>query len=133
MDKDGKNLLELLRLASVAASEAAEAELDRLEVQERADLSTMPRASRYLRLSGPDSPIARLFVEEGARRELQEGEGEIFVIGDAYLIRWEDGELWLRLEYSRYEQEQDEVTGKAYEAARHVLASADADVTVETN
>jgi len=116
---------EYLRLAVVAASDAAESEIDRIELNLDDSLENYEQVNGLIKIDGR-CRLARFFKDNGER--FSEEGGIFYIFDSACMIKWEDGNNHvLRFEYSMHERRERPVVEKAIEAIMYVLSQ------IETN
>lgn len=120
MDDASKTIAESLRLASVAASEMAEAEI--------CNEGASDNVAGSVQLTD-ESPLLAFFEAFGKKREEENGHFRIF--GDAYVVKWRATRRWeLRIEYSMYDENARHIVERSYEAIIHVLKQVDPEARI---
>jgi len=126
MQDESQTYSEFLRLAVVAASDAAESEVSRIELDPNDRLENHEQVDGVIKIDGR-CKLARFFKDHGEKFE--EEEGTFYVFDNACMVKWEDESLHdLKFEYSMHEKHEKPVVEKAIEAIMHVLSQIEANL-----
>ncbi len=121
-------LLEYLRLATVAASEAAEAENERIALDPNESFSNCPTGTAFIRLHG-NGKIVRLFKSYG--QDCSTDGDKVYFLNNVSIAKWNGITGYeLKLDYSMCERKEKQILEKVYNAVCHVLSQIDNNVSV---
>ncbi len=110
---------EYLRLAVVAASDAAERETDRIELDPKNSLDKYKKVEGFVKIDGR-CRLARFFKNNGEK--FIEENGTFYVFNNAYMIKLHLENIYkLKFKYSMYGRKELPIVKKSIEAIMYVL------------
>jgi hypothetical protein len=120
--------LEYLRLATVAASEAAEAENERIALDPNESFHNCPTGTAFIRLNG-NGKIVRLLKTYG--QDCSQGGDKFYFLDNISIAKWEGTTGYeLKLGYSMCERKEKQILIKAYLAVQHVLSQIEKNISM---
>lgn len=120
--------MEYLRLATVAASEAAEAENERIALDPDESFDSSPTGSAFIRLNG-HGKIVRLLKIYG--KDCSRDGDKVYFLNNVSIAKWKGSTGYeLKLQYSMCERKEKKILEKAYRAVCHVLLQIEENVSV---